>query len=122
MSCALLGAFLTLCLAEEVPNALDADDQCASADCAVSALQHRVKGLVEPLGLPSLDASEELRWHPGYYGHVPGADISAANYKSLMLNISTQQNAIMGLWNRSVDLEKEVETLVKQVEEDSGER
>lgn len=39
--CVLFG--FTLCLAsEEVPKALDADDQCASASCAVNALQHRV--------------------------------------------------------------------------------
>ena len=86
----LFAGFLTLWLArvasaENIPEALDADDQCAAPGCAVNALQLRAKDLVEPPGLLSLDASEEelMKWHSGYYGRVPGADISVANYKSL---------------------------------------
>ncbi|CAE7250546.1 unnamed protein product [Symbiodinium natans] len=123
----LFAGFLTLWLArvasaENIPEALDADDQCAAPGCAVNALQLRAKDLVEPPGLLSLDASEEelMKWHSGYYGRVPGADISVANYKSLMANISVQQKAILALYNRSVDLEEEVHALVKQVEHDSG--
>lgn len=37
-----------------------------------------------------------------------------------MKNISVQQNAIMALWNRSLELEVEVQEQVKQVEHDSG--
>eukprot|EP00435_Cladocopium_sp_Y103_P053591 s1276_g17.t1 len=124
---ALFACFLTLCLAgtsaDEIPQALDADDQCASPGCAVNALQRHVRGSVEPSELlSSLDAPEEelLEWHEDYYGHKPRSDISVSNYKSLMKNISVQQNAIMALWNRTLELEVEVQAQVKQVEKDSG--
>ncbi|CAK8991488.1 Uncharacterized protein SCF082_LOCUS2678 [Durusdinium trenchii] len=120
--------FLALCLAhgaiadENIPEALDADDQCTLPGCAVNALQLHVRGPVEPVGLLSLNATEEelMEWHQDYYGHKPRADISVANYKSLMQNISVQQKAILALWNRSVKLEEEVHALVQQVQHDSG--
>ena len=126
---ALFACLFTLCLARtsanEIPQALDADDQCASPGCAVNALQRHVRGSVEPVEpseLLSLDAPEEelMEWHEDYYGHKPRSDISVSNYKSLMKNISVQQNAIMALWNRSLELEVEVQEQVKQVEHDSG--
>lgn len=111
---ALFACFLTFCLAgtsaDEIPQALDADDQCASPGCAVNALQRHVRGSEEEL----------MEWHEDYYGHKPRSDISVSNYKSLMKNISVQQNAIMALWNRSLELEVEVQEQVKQVEHDSG--
>ncbi|CAE7895810.1 unnamed protein product [Symbiodinium microadriaticum] len=126
----MIAAFALLtCLAhgasvdEHLPTALATDDQCALEGCAVNALQLRSKDIVEPdAALLSLDASEEelMEWHTNYYGRNPGADISVDNYRSLMLNISVQQKAILALWNRSVDLEKEVQELVQQVEHDSG--
>ena len=107
---------------EKIPEALGADDQCALPDCGINALQLHAKGFVEPGELLSLDATEEelMKWHEDYYGHKPRSDISVSNYKSLMKNITVQQKAILALWNESVDLEKEVQTLVKQVEHDSG--
>ena len=122
---ALFASFLTLCLAgasdELVPEALGLDDQCVAEGCSVSALQLHAKGLVEPGQLPPKDPEEALmEWHSGYYGHAPRADISVANYKLLMKNITVQQKAIMALWNRSVKLGEEVDVVVKQVEKDSG--
>ena len=103
-------------------QALDADDQCTLASCAMNALQLRAKGFEEPQGLLSLNSSEEelMEWHNNYYGREPGADISAANYRLIMSNISAQQQAILALWNRTLDLEKDVNALVQQVEHDSG--
>ena len=120
-----LFGFLTLCLAgasdEMVPEALGLDDQCVAEGCSVNALQLHAKGLVEPGQLPPKDPEEALmEWHSGYYGHAPRADISVANYKLLMKNITVQQKAIMALWNRSEKLGEEVEDVVKQVEKDSG--
>lgn len=79
----------------------------------MNALQRRAEPL-EPLELP------QVAWHEGYYGHEARADISVKNYKGLMQNISVQQKAILSLWNRSLELETEVKSLVKQVQEDSG--
>ncbi|CAJ1412286.1 unnamed protein product [Effrenium voratum] len=113
---------LTLCLAgadEMIPEALDADDQCASPGCAVNALQLHVKG-APPSELSELSLKASQEWHSGYYGHAPRADISASNYKGLMANITVQQKAIMALWNRSVKLEGEVQVLVWRVQNDSG--
>eukprot|EP00441_Pelagodinium_beii_P026071 CAMPEP_0197654346 /NCGR_PEP_ID=MMETSP1338-20131121/38801_1 /TAXON_ID=43686 ORGANISM="Pelagodinium beii, Strain RCC1491" /NCGR_SAMPLE_ID=MMETSP1338 /ASSEMBLY_ACC=CAM_ASM_000754 /LENGTH=277 /DNA_ID=CAMNT_0043229783 /DNA_START=31 /DNA_END=864 /DNA_ORIENTATION=+ len=106
-------------------DALDADDQCTSgSNCALNALQLRqTRTFVEPgIELLSLDATEEevVKWHNKWYGRTAGADISATNYKLLMSNVSAQQKAVLGLWNESGMLEKEVNALVEQVERDSG--
>ena len=107
-------ALSLLTLATADLTALKADDECSEPSCAVSALQRRAMGLWEPLKL------QQEAWHEGYYGHEARADISVANYKALMLNISVQQKEILKLWNRSLELEKEVTSLVKQVQLDSG--
>lgn len=110
---------------EAIYDALDADDHCVlGTDCALNALQ--LRGAALPVELPvellALDASEEelTEWHNKWYGRTPGMDISVTNYKSMMHNISAQQKAILGIWNESGVLEKEVDALVQQVQHDSG--
>lgn len=121
--CIFLIAFTNHAAASDIHDALAFDGECRTSgkDCALSALQ--LSGsFAEPVDLLSMQASEEelLRWHNKWYGRTPGADLSTSNYKNIMANISVQQKLILGLFNESLELEQQVDPLVKRVELDSG--